>query len=65
MKPDDNFGKMIADMDQGTESLKLMARPLHSFYTALVKQGFSREEALRLTQTWFRTALVMSAEAGK
>ena len=39
----------IAALDQALRSLTDVARILHTFYTALVAEGFTEEQALEMT----------------
>lgn len=43
------FDKMIAQMDQAGEAVKLIAPVVSAYFVALLNQGFTREEALSLT----------------
>ncbi len=45
----DGFEKMIAEADQAGESVKLIAPVMFGYFDALLKQGFTRAEALQLT----------------
>ena len=46
---DDNFSKAISEMDQLGEAIKLISPLLSGYLKSLVKEGFTRSEAMQLT----------------
>lgn len=47
--------KLIANIDQAGEMIKLYAPLVHGFFEALVKQGFTRDEAMSLTAIYLES----------
>ena len=64
MSQSDEVARMRAEMDQGREGAKELARTLASFYKELRSQGFSKKQALDLTKTWFLHLLGSASASG-
>jgi hypothetical protein len=58
---DDPLARLRAEMDQAREGLKEVAANLHAFFEESVEQGFSEEQAFRLTRDFLAQ---MSRAAG-
>ncbi len=64
MSATDDLARMRAEMDQGREGAKELARTLAGFYKELRSSGFNRKEALDLTKTWFLHMLGSASASG-
>lgn len=58
--PDKEGFNMTAILDQQDSFLKNFAKPLFTFYANLVREGFSKEQAMELLITYLTTLLLNS-----
>lgn len=52
MDPEEELARLRATTDQANEAVKEMASTLRTFTTALLEEGYTAPEALRLTVTF-------------
>jgi hypothetical protein len=64
MAASDEIARMRAEMDQGREGAKELARTLGGFYKECRSSGSSRGQALELTKLWFTSLLGSASAAG-
>lgn len=64
MSASDEIARMRAEMDQAKEGLRGLAQTLATFYRELESSGFSNEQALDLTKTWFQYLLGSASASG-
>ncbi len=53
----DKYIRMIARIEQASESVKLLAQPAWAYYSAMLEQGFTTEQAHELTRDFMAITL--------
>ncbi len=54
-KNENDIRNIVALFDQQNEFLKDFAKPLYTFYSTLVQQGFSESQAMEILITYIKT----------
>lgn len=65
MDPKDEVARLRAAADQAKEEMYEFAGSTHAFYRGCVDQGFTEEQALKLTITWLTETIGAALGGGE